>query len=219
MNLKLIENYSQEKMKNEFSGHDFYHVIRVRNVAIELGKLENNCDLIVVEAASLLHDVADPRLCNNIVETIEEMKLKLIEANFDENRISHIFNIINNMSFKGAKVNTNMETIEGKVVQDADRLDAIGAIGIARCFTFSGSRNRLMWDPNEIPILHSNEISYRSSQSSALAHFDEKLLLLKEMMQTTNGKKIAEIRHLQLIEFKNNFIEQWNGDDVKNLLN
>ena len=112
-----------------------------------------------------------------------------------------------------------MKTIEGKVVQDADRLDAIGAVGVARCFAFGGSRHRLIWNPDEKPDFHQSEEAYRKTKSSTLMHFDEKLLLLKDMMQTESGKKVAQKRHEYLANFKKQFIEEWYGNDMKDILN
>lgn len=218
ININAVEAFARSKMSADTSGHDFDHAIRVRNVAEVLAQYEGPCEKDVVICAALLHDVPDKKLCDNIEKAIEECKNILKESGATSEQIEHIMDIINKLSFKGAKVLTEMPTIEGKIVQDADRLDAIGYIGVARCFTYSGHVKRPMWTPGEKICLHESEEAYRNTQSSALAHFDEKLLLLKDMMQTNSGRKAAESRHKKLEEFKKNFIDEWYGKDIEEAL-
>ena len=209
-----IEQYVREKLGNEFSGHDEYHSFRVRDTAISLANEEGNCNLKIVQAAALLHDIPDPKICKNIEQTNKEIDLFLQKIGFQQSEIQQIFEIIQTLSFKGANVKTPMKTIEGKVVQDADRLDAIGAIGIARCFAYGGSVQHKLYDPQEKPELHLSEESYRSNTHCSISHFYEKLLLLKDMMQTESGKKVAIHRHKYMEQFLSEFYTEWSGKDL-----
>ena len=217
-NLAKIEDFAVQKMGKDSTGHDYYHALRVRNNALKIAQVEGECDLDVVVAAALLHDVPDPKVCNDIEKAKEECLQVMLDNGMTKEQCEQVMSIILSLGFKGNKEKREMPTKEGKIVQDADRLDAIGAIGIARCFAFGGSRNRLIWDPSQKPQTFENETQYRNSTGNSLNHFDEKLLLLKDLMQTETGRKVAEKRHQTLVEFKQHFIEEWYGEDLNDLI-
>ncbi len=198
-------------LEGEGSGHDWWHVVRVWNMAKHLCEQER-ADFFVVELAALLHDIADwkfhdgddtvgPRVAREI----------LTEYNVDSVVIDHVAMIIATMSFKGAGVVTAMDTLEGKIVQDADRLDAIGAIGIARTFAFGGHKNREMYNPEEMPVMHDSKEAYSKNTGHTINHFYEKLLLLKDRMNTGAAKQIAEGRHEFMEQYLERFYSEWEG--------
>ena len=217
-NFANIESFVKERLGSETSGHDHYHCFRVKTTAEKIAEHEKNCDLTVIICAALLHDVPDVKICKDVEQAKNDIKQILKESNISVSQIEHIMSIISNLSYKGADVDTTMKTIEGKIVQDADRLDAIGAIGIARCFAYGGHANRPIYDPNIKPVLHSSEEEYRKSKGTSLCHFYEKLLLLKDRMQTKSGKKIAEERHKYIEAFLNQFLIEWDGKDIETIL-
>ncbi len=209
---EILINKTIEKAKeffvNEYSGHDFWHTLRVYNVAKEIAKKEK-CDIEIVCLAALLHDFDDAKITNSTNE-LENATKWLNENNYPEERINQIKDIINTISFKG--IDTKIpETIEGRIVQDADRLDAIGAIGIGRTFAFGGAKEREMWNPNEHYMETMNEEEYRKNKGSTINHFYEKLLKLKDMMNTDTAKEIAEHRHRYMELFLEEFFDEWNG--------
>ena len=214
MDYRPIEAFVREKLGGDHSGHDVHHCLRVRRVAEQLAARENGCDEVVVVCAALLHDVPDKKLCPDVEKAKAEVIDVLKRNGVDDKRVEHIMHIIDNISFKGFHVDTTMSTIEGKVVQDADRLDAIGAIGVARCFAYGGSVGSPMYGPEVKPELHTSEEAYRGSRSSSIAHFYEKLLHLKDRMQTESGRKVAEKRHAYLEGFLTEFLDEWDGKDV-----
>ncbi len=198
-------NYLKTKFSDEFSGHDIWHLLRVRNNAIKIQKHEGG-DLFIIEVASLLHDIADAKFYNGDI-SIGAVKTLEWLSNFDldNNKKEHIADIVKNISFKGeAKKNNNL-TLEGMIVQDADRLDAIGAIGIARVFAYSGATGRLIYDPDQKPITNHTTETYYKNNNTAINHFYEKLLLLKNLMNTNYGKILAEERHNFMVTFLNRF--------------
>lgn len=207
--LKATENFVKSVLEGDSSGHDWWHIHRVRNLALMIAKSEG-ADLFVVELAALLHDIDDWKL---IEAGVEEQKTKtwLRNCNVEEDLSERICKIIEGVSFKGAGVNTSTNDIECKVLQDADRLDAIGAIGIARTFAFGGSRGRGIYDPEIQPEMHSDFENYKKSNAPTINHFYEKLLLLKDQMQTKMGRILAEQRHDFMILFLNQFYEEWNS--------
>lgn len=209
--LSKTEAYVRNKLEGEGSGHDWWHIHRVRNTALKLG-IEENANLFVVELAALLHDIADHKFHGGDEEigpaTAREWLTKL---NVDESIINHVCEIIRDASFKGAEVETPMKTIEGKVVQDADRLDAIGAIGIARTFAYGGYKGRELYNPDIKPESHNSFDSYKKSTGPTINHFYEKLFLLKDRMNTESGRKLAEQRHQFMKEFVDRFLEEWGG--------
>jgi uncharacterized protein len=203
--------YIKVKLMGEGSGHDWWHVYRVWKNAIHIGKQES-VDLFVVELAALLHDVADWKFHDGNEEIGPQVAKDWLESlGVDEKVISHVCQIIKDISFKGAGVVTAMKTTEGMVVQDADRLDALGAIGIARTFAYGGSKNREMYNPDINPEMHASFEQYKNSQGTSINHFYEKLLLLKELMNTATAKQIAEKRHAVMEDYLNQFYREWEG--------
>lgn len=193
MNKEQIINQTAEfikaKLTGEGSGHDWWHVYRVWKNAEHIGKREE-VDLFVVELAALLHDIADWKFNDGNDDIGPQLAREWLEKlSVDEEIISHVCQIIKDASFKGAGVATKMKTIEGMVVQDADRLDVIGAIGIARTFAYGGSKGREMHNPEIKPEKHESFEQYKNNHSSTINHFYEKLLLLKELMNTKTAKK------------------------------
>lgn len=215
MNNKEIINktaeYIKAKLAGEGSGHDWWHINRVWKNAVHISKYEK-VDLFVVELAALLHDIADWKFNNGNEDIGPQMAREWLEQlSVDENVTSQVCQIIKNTSFKGANVENKVNTIEGLVVQDADRLDAIGAIGIARTFAYGGSKGREMYNPEIKHEIHNSFEQYKNNQSNTINHFYEKLLLLKDRMNTETGKKIAQKRHAVMEEFLKNFFEEWEG--------
>jgi len=204
--IRQTEDFIRARFTGDSSGHDWWHIHRVRNLALELAKREN-ADEFIVEMAALLHDLDDWKLN----QTGNQVKKWLDTLLLSEDESSHILSITENVSYKGAGVPTPMSSIEGKVVQDADRLDAIGAIGIARTFAYGGSRERLIYHPDTTPKLHQSFDSYQQNQSHTINHFYEKLLLLKDRMQTKSGSDMAIHRHHVMENFLDEFFKEWDG--------
>jgi len=202
----------EKELANDGSGHDWWHIYRVWSLAKKMAQTEN-ADLTVVELSALLHDIADWKF-NNGDESAGSKKVAnwLSQNDADQKLIDAVCEIISTLSYKGAGVATPMRTIEGKVVQDADRLDAIGAIGIARTFAYGGNKNRLLYHPDEPPVMHKDFEEYKKNKGHTVNHFYEKLLLLKNRMNTQSAKKIAEKRHLFMEDYLNRFFKEWNGD-------
>ena len=206
---KCIE-YVKEYFKNESSGHDFYHTLRVYNTAKKIAILEN-ADVEIVMLAALLHDVDDIKISPNTYKNKDHARCFLKENNVDINKINLITQIIEEVSYRGTD-SVIPFTIEGKIVQDADRLDAIGAIGIARAFAYGGNHNRVMYDPNIVPNLEMNEEEYRNHVSTTINHFYEKLFNLKDLMNTTTGKELAISKDKYMRDFVEHFLEEWEGN-------
>lgn len=205
--------YIKERFEGEGSGHDWWHVYRVWKNAVHIGKHEK-VDLFVVELAALLHDVADWKFHDGNEDIGPQLAREWLERlSVEENVVSHVCQIIQDISFKGAGVATNMKTIEGMVVQDADRLDAIGAIGISRAFAYGGSKGREMYNPDVKPEKHDSFEQYKKSQGTSINHFYEKLLLLKNLMNTETAKEIAGKRHTVMEAFLHEFFREWEGED------
>ncbi|MCM3719629.1 HD domain-containing protein [Fictibacillus phosphorivorans] len=207
--IEKTEEFVREKLKDESSGHDWYHIYRVTKLAETIAEHEG-ADRFICVMAALLHDIADEKIAGTEEEGLKEVKLWLESIALESKYIDHIVSIISTMSFKGGN-QSPMQTIEGKVVQDADRLDAIGAIGIGRTFAYSGAKGQLMYDPN-IPVREKmTKDQYRNEKSTAVNHFYEKLLKLKDKMNTEIGKKMADERHAFLEKFLEQFFEEWEG--------
>lgn len=198
-----------ERMKNDTSGHDWWHALRVKRMAGYLAEKEG-ANRFICEAAGLLHDIGDWKFTADGIDHSVELAYELLLIHkIDDAIMAQIGECIAGVSFKGAGVETNPISIEGKVVQDADRLDAMGAIGIARTFAYGGSKGRPMFDPEIKPLSHNCFEEYKKRQSPTLNHFYEKLLLLKDRMQTKSGLEIAKIRHQRLEGFLEQFHEEW----------
>lgn len=209
--IKKTEEYVKSRLSGEGSGHDWWHVYRVWQSAIHIGKHES-VDMKVVELAALLHDIADWKFNDGDIEAGPKMAREWLEKNkVDEITISHVTEIVRNISFKGAGVKTTMQTKEGMVVQDADRLDATGAIGIGRCFAYGGYKGREMYNPKIKPEYHGSFEKYKKSNGTSINHFYEKMLLLKDLMNTKTGKKMAKERHKFMEKFLKEFYNEWAG--------
>ncbi len=212
---ELISNTAdmiRSRMTGDATGHDWWHVDRVRRTARRIA-IEEGADPDLSELAALLHDVADwkfhdgddtagPRAARDWLQSLQA----------PAEVIDHVCTIIAEVSFKGAGVKTEMSSLTGRCVQDADRLDAIGAIGVARAFAFGGAFGRAMYDPEHPPELHADFAAYKSKGGPTINHFYEKLLLLKDRMQTPTGKRLAEERHRFLEKFLDQFYREWNAD-------
>ena len=209
---KIIENaknYAREMFKNESSAHDFWHTIRVYNNAKLISKNEK-CNQFIVELCALLHDVDDSKLFEEKLEKNYNAKKFMIENKINPVTIEYVCNIINKISYKSEEAE-KMDNIEGKIVQDADRLDAIGAIGIARTFDFGGNKNREIHNPEIPPKQYLTKKEYKNNNAPTINHFYEKLLKLKELMNTKSGKEIAQHRHEYMEKFLKEFLEEWDG--------
>lgn len=198
------------KFALESSGHDWHHIHRVWKLARQIGASET-AHQEVVELGALVHDIADWKFHDgdDSVGPREAERL-LREEGAAADVIHQVVDIVATISFKGAGVTTAMSSLEGKCVQDADRLDAIGAIGIARCFAYGGHAGRLMYDPDEPPVMHATAEAYKSSKGHSLNHFYEKLFLLKDRMNTATGRALADERHLFMEQYVERFLAEWN---------
>ena len=218
MNKNNIIQKTAEYIKQEFgddsSGHDWWHIYRVWKNAITICKREK-ADLFIVELAALLHDLDDWKFNENEDETPHRAKTWMESCGIDPRTNQIVCEIIMHVSYKGAQVENKMKSLEGFIVQDADRLDAIGAIGIGRAFAYGGHKNRPMYDPETENQLHSSFEEYKKSKSATINHFYEKLLLLKDMMNTHTAKKIAKQRHEIMVRFLNQFMNEWDGKDME----
>ncbi|GAB7255552.1 HD domain-containing protein [Polaribacter sp. OB-PA-B3] len=205
--------FVKEELKNAEGGHDWFHIERVFKNAILISK-EEKVDVFIVSLAALLHDIADPKFHNGDESIGPKIATEFLEKqHVKTTTIKHVVDIINNISFKNSfeKKQVQFKSKELEVVQDADRLDAIGAIGIARCFNYGGFKNRALYNPEIIPNLNMTKEEYKNSNAPTINHFYEKLLLLKDKMNTASGKKIATERHLFMETFLKQFYEEWNG--------
>ncbi len=215
MNNKQLIEATKTFVKNSLvdaeGGHDWFHTLRVYNNAVLITK-DEKADPLVVALGSLLHDIADSKFHDGD-ETIGPKLARdfLFKHNVDSLIIEHIIKIIENVSFKGGNINQEFTSSELEVIQDADRLDAIGAIGIARCFNYGGFKNRPLYDPDIKPNLNMSKEEYKRSKAPTINHFYEKLLLLKDRMNTKTGKKLAQERHEYMKAFLDEFYAEWNG--------
>ncbi|SDH67004.1 uncharacterized protein SAMN05421846_101495 [Chryseobacterium taeanense] len=209
----LIENtvqFVKEKLKGAEAGHDWYHIERVWKLAKKIAETEE-CNLEVVELAALLHDIADPKFHDGDETLALKVSKEFLESqNTSQEMIEKVLFIIKNISFKNRNDVPQNLPVELKIVQDADRIDAIGAIGIARTFNFGGFKNNLMYDPEIKPKLNMSKEEYKKSNGTTVNHFYEKLLLLKDLMNTQKGKKIASERHDYMLQFLDQFYKEWN---------
>ena len=219
---QIIQNtieFVKEELKDAEGGHDWFHIERVFRNALLISR-EEKVDIFVVSLAALLHDIADPKFHNGD-ESIGPKKATkfLIEQAVPKKIGQHVVNIIKYVSFKNsldtetssAQVKSKFSSKELDVVQDADRIDAIGAIGIARCFNYGGFKNRALYNPEIIPNLTMTKEEYKNSDAPTINHFYEKLLLLKDKMNTDSGKRIASERHQFMEDYLMQFYDEWNG--------
>ncbi len=202
--------YVKEMLAHDQTGHDWWHIHRVWQTALYIAKKEK-ADLLVVQLAALLHDIADWKFNDGDDKASAKVASEWLEnIGLETVIIAHICDIINAVTFKGAGVQSQIKTIEGKAVQDADRLDALGAIGIARAFAYGGYKGMPMYDPALEPKFHASFEEYKTHKGTTINHFYEKLLLLKELMNTSTGKKLAEDRHQFIENYLNQFLLEWN---------
>ena len=208
--ITLTINFVKEKLEGAEAGHDWFHIERVWKLSKKIAEKEGG-NLEVIELSALLHDIADPKFHNGD----ETLALKisqnfLEEIQVDAELIEQVLSVIKNISFKNRAEAPENPPLELQIVQDADRLDAIGAIGVARTFNFGGFKNNLMYHPEIKPNLGMNKEEYKKSNGTTINHFYEKLLLLKDLMNTETGKKIASERHDFMLQFLDEFYKEWN---------
>lgn len=212
---KLIEAtkiFVKTTLKNAEGGHDWFHTQRVLNNALHIAQGEN-VNVLIVALGSLLHDIADSKFHNGDESVGPKVAKKFLKGkNVDLETTAHVIKIIENISFKGGNREKSFNSPELQVVQDADRLDAMGAIGIARTFNYGGFKNRKLYDPAITPDLNMTSEQYKQSTAPTINHFYEKLLLLKDRMNTQTGRKIAEGRHAYMKGFLERFYGEWEGD-------
>lgn len=203
--------FVKEKLNDAEGGHDWFHIERVYKNAILIAK-ETECDLTVVKLGALLHDIADSKFHNGD-ETIgpKTARAFLEKENVSEDIIAHVVKIIENISYKGGNFERKFSSVELDVVQDADRLDAIGAIGVARAFNYGGFKNRALYNPEIEPVTNMTKEEYKKNNAPTINHFYEKLLLLKDKMNTEKGKEIAAERHRFMETFLAQFYAEWEG--------
>ena len=209
--LQTTTDHVKTLLAGDGSGHDWFHVERVRNVALHIAR-DEGADPFVVELAALLHDVADWKFAGGDHDAGPQAARDwLISLGVEPAIIDQVADIIARLSFKGAGVETPMSTIEGRCVQDADRLDALGAIGVARAFAYGGHKGRALYDPAIPPQPHASFEAYKKNAGPTINHFYEKLLLLKDRMNTAAGKRLAAERHAFLERFLEQFFAEWEG--------
>lgn len=204
-------SFVKETLEGAEAGHDWFHIERVYKNAQHLNETEKGDELIVALAA-LLHDIADPKFNDGDEEIGPRIAGDFLNSlGLEPGLISHVQEIIKNLSYKASLGEINFQSRELDIVQDADRLDAIGAIGIARAFTYGGYKNRVLYDPEISPNLHMSKEEYKNSSTPTLNHFYEKLLKLKDLMKTESGRKIATQRHDFMLLYLDHFYKEWQG--------
>lgn len=213
MNSNLIQEtieFVKQKLQNAEAGHDWFHIERVYKNSLLIANSEN-CDLQVVELGALLHDIADSKFYNGDETVGPKVAREFLELqSVPESVLIQVIHIIENISFKGGNFEKKVPSIELQIVQDADRLDAIGAIGIARTFNYGGFKNRQLYNAEILPNLKMTKEEYKKNDAPTINHFYEKLLLLKDKMNTTIGKQMAQQRHQYMEEFLHQFFIEWN---------
>lgn len=204
--------FVKEKLEGAEAGHDWFHIERVWKLAKKIAETEN-CNQEVVELSALLHDIADPKFHNGDETIAPKISRAFLEGqNVSDETIEKVLYVIENISFKNRSNAPIDPSLELQIVQDADRIDAIGAIGIARTFNFGGFKNNPMYDPEVQPKLGMSKEEYKKSNGTTINHFYEKLLLLKDLMNTEKGRKMAEERHNYMLNFLDEFYKEWNVD-------
>ena len=214
-NPQLISNtiaFVKQQLANAEGGHDWFHIERVLKNAENIAKGED-CNLEIVQLSALLHDIADSKFHNGDETVGPKVAREFLESqSVDEETIQHVIDIIGNISYKGGNFEKKFTSKELDIVQDADRLDALGAIGIARAFNYGGFKNRTLYNPEIAPNLSMSKDEYKKNDSPTLNHFYEKLLLLKDLMNTETGKQIALERHRYMENFLAQFYAEWDGE-------
>jgi len=204
--------FVKQKLENAEGGHDWFHIERVYKNSLLIAQNEE-CNLEVVQLGALLHDIADAKFHDGDEAIGPKTAREFLEnESVNETTTQHVINIIENISFKGGNFEKKFNSKELEIVQDADRLDALGAIGIARTFNYGGFKNRALYNPAIVPNLNMTKEEYKNSEAPTLNHFYEKLLLLKDKMNTETGKKIALERHLYMENFLSQFYAEWDGE-------
>lgn len=204
--------FVKSKLENAEGGHDWFHIERVFKNSMAIANNEV-CDVDVVKLGALLHDIADSKFHNGDETIGPKIAREFLESeNVDKATIDHVIAIIENISFKGGNSVAKFSSKELDIVQDADRLDAMGAIGIARTFNYGGFKNRPLYNPKIAPNLHMSKEEYKNSDAPTINHFYEKLLLLKDKMNTETGKQIAQERHQFMMRFLSQFYAEWDGE-------
>ena len=210
--IERTADFVRDRLTGDATGHDWWHIERVRVLARRLC-LEEGADLFVVELAALLHDIADWKFHHGDLEAGPRAAAAWLEdCGVETAVIGRVCDIVGSLSFKGAQVPTPMATLEGQVVQDADRLDALGAVGIARAFAYGGSQQREIYNPEVAPESHDSFAAYQSSGSTTINHFHEKLLLLADRMNTGAARRLAAGRHSYMKSFLERFRKEWEGE-------
>ncbi|OCG28500.1 phosphohydrolase [Gilliamella sp. Fer1-1] len=210
--IQAIQAFVKQKLANDFSGHDMAHIERVVRLAEQILQHEPKANAFIVIVSAYLHDVIDEKVVADVNQAVIELRDYLILQALTDNEIKMIFDIIENMSYR-KNLNQKKElSLEGQIVQDADRLDALGAIGIGRTFYYGGNKHNIMYDPNISPRMALDEDNYKRP-NTVINHFYEKLLLLKDMMNTQTAKKLAEPRHQFLVQFVEQFEKEWTGKE------
>ena len=211
---EIIDNtiaFVKSTLKGAEGGHDWFHIERVYKNALLIAKHED-VDVFVVALGALLHDIADSKFHDGDESVGPRLASDFLRSeDITEDVISHVIQIINNISFKGGKIARTFSSIELDVVQDADRLDALGAIGIARTFNYGGFKNRAIYNPGIAPNFEMTKEEYKASTAPTINHFYEKLLLLKDKMNTETGKHLAQQRHNYMEQFLEQFYKEWSG--------
>ena len=213
--IEKTKAYVREKLEGEGTGHDWWHIVRVHDCARYIGEIEK-ADLFIVELAALLHDIADWKFNEDNMHKGEELSREWLQSlAVEEHIINKVTTIIGTMSYKGGTTDATQHTIEGMVVQDADRLDAIGAIGVARAFAYGGFKSRQLYNPEVKPQEFKDFEDYKKSEGTTVNHFYEKLLLLKDLMNTETAKKVAAERHGFMEQFLEQFYREWESKDIR----
>lgn len=207
----LTEKMVRERMEGESTGHDWWHVDRVRRLALHIAGAERGADKLVVQLAALMHDISDWKFNGGDESAGPRLAEEWLHSQgADTSTVERVCMAMESVTFRGIGVSVVPSTLEGKIVQDADRLDAIGAIGIARAFAYGGRAGREIFNPSEKPQLHRSFEEYRKSRSNTINHFHEKLLL-RDIMNTDTGRKLAQSRHDFMVEYLNRFSMEWDG--------
>ena len=208
--LQEVATYVERKLSGEGSGHDWWHIVRVRKLAEKLALAEGG-DSFICQLAALVHDLVDDKLVADEGLALAEVRDLLTRVGVAANQTDQVLTIIQSISYKGGNQNHLVLSLEGQIVQDADRLDAMGAIGVARTMAYSGHHQRIIHDP-EVAVRQNMTLDqYRSHQGTAITHFYEKLLLLKDLMNTNTAQELAKGRHAFLEAYLDQFFAEWDG--------